>query len=124
MKVKKKIVVIEDDFDLAELLKILLEEINFEVVTFFDIQNVVTIKEQAEDASLFLVDVWINGEPKGIKQLELLNQSKEFLEVPKVIVSSDEDIIEKIKKKDYGVSAFICKPYSIEKIIETIQIFT
>lgn len=124
MKDKNIIVIIEDDFDSAELLKILLEEINFKVVIFFNIQDIATIKEQAEDASIFLVDVWINGEPKGIKQLELLNESAEFSDIPKVILSSDDNIIEEIKKKNYRVSSFIHKPFSIEKIIETIQKFT
>jgi len=121
----KKILVIEDDRDIADLVKFVLEATNsFEVATILDSEKAYdTAVEYRPDAILLDLSM-----PKmdGWAVFDLIRKDASFAHVPIAILTArsqdfDEMITLYIKKAD----AFISKPFGKQELIDkTNELFT
>ena len=119
---KQKIVLIEDDETLAEVLYSELAEAGFEVVPAFDgKEGLKQVREKQPD--LVLLDL-ILPEMHGFEVLEELKKSPETEKIPVIILSllgEDEDIKKGLK---LGASDYIVKSsHAVAEIIEKIKNF-
>lgn len=102
-----KILIIEDDFELSNELKILLDNNGYHGIILQDLQNALEniIKINPD---LILLDIklpYLNGQ-------QLLKQIRKNSNVPVIMVTSKDSEINEILAMSYGADDYITKPYN------------
>ena len=102
-----KILIIEDDFELSNELKILLDNNGYHGIILQDLQNPLEniIKINPD---LILLDIklpYLNGQ-------QLLKQIRKNSNVPVIMVTSKDSEIDEILAMSYGADDYITKPYN------------
>jgi len=114
---KKKILVVDDELDVAKALKIRLKASGYNVVVAYDsIQGFMMANKEKPD--LIILDIVIPG-GGGFVVAERLKQSAATHHIPIIFltgISGGEDRAYKI-----GASGYVMKPYQPEKLLETIH---
>ncbi|GHB35365.1 LytR/AlgR family response regulator transcription factor [Mongoliitalea lutea] len=109
----KKILIVEDEKDLAENLRDLLEALGYVVVKVFDQAQFVLEYLKTEAVDLILMDVMIKGSMDGIKLTEEIKKSHP---IPVVFITafSDQGVLERISKGKY--EGYLLKPFSLQAL--------
>lgn len=117
MKENAKILVVDDDSGIGEMLKTLLE--------FYDYKVTVTERpEETEqliaehDIDLVMLDMLISG-VNGTDVCARLRQNEETKDVPVLMMSALHDAGSKCRKA--GANDFIAKPFEMDDLIEKIN---
>ena len=102
-----KILIMEDDFELSNELKILLDNNGYHGIILQDLQNALEniIKINPD---LILLDIklpYLNGQ-------QLLKQIRKNSNVPVIMVTSKDSEIDEILAMSYGADDYITKPYN------------
>jgi len=111
-----KILVIEDDSNIRETLKLVLESENHEVHTATD--GIAGLKSlaQLETPDLIMTDI-IMPKMGGLEFLNSLQSYPEYAKIP-VIFLSGEELPQEINQP------FLIKPFSIDDLIELLSQYT
>ena len=112
------ILVIEDEFDIQELLKNYLEEDGYQVLCASDgVQAVNLFEKKKENIDLVLLDVML---PKidGFGVLELIRNSSS---VPVIMLTALEDEKYQLRGYDLQVDEYVTKPFSMQVLLRKIQ---
>ena len=113
---KKKILIIEDEIEIAELEKDYLELSEFEV----DIEpNGSKGLEMAlgQDYSLIVLDLML----PGTDGFEICKQVREKKDVPILMVSARKDDIDKIRGLGLGADDYMTKPFSPSELVARVK---
>jgi CheY-like chemotaxis protein len=114
---KKKILVVDDELDVAKAIKIRLKTCGYNVVFAYDsVQGFMMANKEQPD--LIILDIMIPG-GGGFVVAERLKQSAATQHIPIIFltgISGGEDKAYKI-----GASGYLMKPYQPEKLLETIH---
>lgn len=102
-----KILIIEDEIELREELKILLEDNGYQVIVLRYFENA---KKDilGMDVDLILLDIkipYINGQ-------QLLKEIRKESDIPIIMVTSKNTEIDEVLSMSYGADDYIVKPYS------------
>lgn len=117
MEQKKRILVIDDDSGIGEMLKTLLEFYDFEV----------TVSEKPDEAEeiiseknidVVILDMLISG-VNGTDVCRRLRKNESTADIPILMMSALHDAGKKCKEA--GADDFIAKPFEMEDLIETIN---
>ncbi|MGD2279073.1 MAG: response regulator [Candidatus Omnitrophota bacterium] len=115
----KKVLIIEDDLDMARSLGEILQREGLEVVYASEgYQSVELAHEKKPD--LVILDLVIPlGD--GLWVLQKLREFPGTKDIPVVIItgSSDEKFMQRVKKE--GVDAFLSKPFDVDRLLSTID---
>ncbi len=115
----KKILVVEDAKDIADLVKLVLETDAFEVETVQDSRQALpTAKEWEPDA--ILLDITM-PELSGWDVLNLLRKEKQFDNVPIAMLTGRTDEFEEMISKVMNVDDFIKKPFGKQELIDKVH---
>lgn len=114
---KKKILVAEDDKAIIEVVKIILENDGYEVLTA-DQGEIVhkTIKEHKPD--VILLDIWLYGEDGGQIARHIKTKSATS-HIPIILMSANNET-EKITK-EVGANDFLLKPFNIDDLLYIVR---
>lgn len=113
---KKRILIIEDDFSIAELQKDYLEVADFEVNVCTDgLEGMRAL--QTEDYDLLILDIML----PGMSGLEILRSMKEDKDIPVLLVSAKKEEIDKIKGLSLGADDYITKPFSPGELVARVK---
>lgn len=117
-----KVMVIEDDENMLEVLRMFLELEGFEVIQSNSKEDFESIEDilrfiQMESPELLVMDVHLNN----IDGFDLLRRLKKDVTFPKVhvLMSSGVDFSDRCERE--GADGFILKPYMPEELIEYIH---
>jgi len=116
---KKKILVVEDEKELSDMLKLRLENEGYEVVQAYDGEDgLAKVKETKPD--LITLDVKM---PKmnGYEVCKTLKSNDKFKHIPILMVSVRYTGKEKQFGLDAGADAYIGKPYEAEILLAKIK---
>lgn len=118
--IKKKILVVEDDFTNRELIKIYLSE--YYSLVFAASANEALKAVDKDQFALCLIDINLGSKPNGIELLGLIN--KKYSETP-VAIAMTAYYLNSTEKEclDAGFNHFISKPLKRKKLLETIDSF-
>jgi DNA-binding response OmpR family regulator len=116
---KRKIVLIDDDQGIREVISIILEENNFDVVTIDQDKNIERILAK-EKPELILLDIWIAGKD-GRNILKRLKSNPDFAAIPVIMISAKND--GSVLAKEAGAEDFVTKPFEIDDLLTKIQHF-
>jgi DNA-binding response OmpR family regulator len=112
----KRILIIEDDYSIAELQKDYLEVAGFDVNICSDgLAGLQALKDNEFD--LLILDIML----PGIDGLEILRSMKEDREIPVLLVSAKKEEIDKIKGLSLGADDYITKPFSPGELVARVK---
>jgi len=112
---KKKVLIVEDEHDLAELLSYHLQKENYETV-------IASSGEEAIDAvqchklDAVLLDIMLPG-LNGWEVCRILRESTEGRSLPIIVVTSLSDEEARIRGLSLGADDYVSKPYSIKELL-------
>lgn len=116
---RKKIAIIEDDIDLNEFYKKILNDHNFECASYLNAEDFEKeILEMEDEFNLILCDYLLPGK-NGIDLFLSLNSKGIF--VPFILITGINDINLAIRAMKFGVSDFILKPFDKELLLNLIK---
>jgi CheY-like chemotaxis protein len=113
----KKILVIEDDTSIRELLVELLESEGYEVSSAVNGLEGILKLQSKQYPDLILIDLMMpvmDGYTFRTKQLE----NPEWAKIPTIVMSAEANAKEKMK--DYKITAFLSKPVELDTILNAV----
>lgn len=123
---KKKVLLIEDDQDLSDVLRIRFEKNGFEVVTLFDGTEAVRVAKE-ENPDLILLDIFM-PEMDGFTTLKTLKSEKTpargsarlVSEIPAIVMTGKAPMMEEMARFE-GACEFLTKPVDIEHLFSRVK---
>lgn len=109
---RKKILVVEDEKNIAELERDYLEANGYEVEIAFDGKSGLD-RALESDFDLVILDVML----PGIDGFEVCRQIRKSKECPVLMVSAKKDDIDKIRGLGLGADDYITKPFSPSELV-------
>lgn len=104
---------VEDEKDLAKLIKKYLEKEGYNVITYFLGEDV--LNSDISEVHLWILDIMLGGSINGydlIKEIKTQNES-----VPVIFSSARDQDIDKIMGLELGGDDYIAKPYSPRELV-------
>jgi DNA-binding response OmpR family regulator len=116
---KKKILIIEDDYDLSALMIRHLHSADYDVISVGDaIQGVQFAKKEIPD--LIVLDLMIPG-GGGLSVLERLSRLPETQNIPVIVLTGIHDEGIKGKVLQAGAAQYLEKPYNAQELLKSIE---
>ena len=110
-----KILVVDDDNAINELIKINLELQGYEVVQAFNgIEGFALAKQ--EEPSLIILDVMM-PEVDGFTVAQRIRQCPEIAETPIIMLTARDEIEDKVNGLDLGADDYLTKPFAIQELL-------
>jgi DNA-binding LytR/AlgR family response regulator len=119
MKIKSKILIVEDEPIIASDIEMTLEELGYQVVGIEDnAEDALTLIEKTHP-DLVLLDINLEGDIDGIMLAEDINSQ---FQIPFVFLTSNADKLTINRVKRTNPSGFIVKPFSEKDLQSNIEI--
>lgn len=116
--IKQKILVVDDEESLCEILKFNLEMVGFDVDTAFSAEK--ALKLSIKDYDLILLDIMM-GKMSGIKMAQILKSKKETAKIPIIFCTAKDTENDTITGLNLGADDYITKPFSIREVIARVK---
>lgn len=113
-----KILVVEDDININQLLKTALEKAGYEVIQAFSGSEAILILKMESSISLVLLDLMLPGLPGE----EVLKSIREKGDLPVIVLTAKDSLDEKIGMLTQGADDYITKPFEIPEVLARIQV--
>ncbi|MDN5476079.1 MAG: response regulator [Chryseobacterium sp.] len=114
---KKKVVLIQDNEEILEIMDQVLEEEGFDVTSSLTTEPIEKIDEIEPD--VVIVDDHIRGDKKGSKVIEELKTDPQTEDVSAVLTSTSFDLPK--KAKECKADDYIEKPFDIDHMINVVK---
>ncbi len=115
--IMKKILVVDDEEDLCEILSFNLKNANFEVDVAYSAEEAFVKLKNKYD--LLLLDVMMNG-ISGFKFAELLRKDYNN-DVPIIFITARDSEMDKLSGFRIGADDYITKPFSIKEVLARVS---
>ncbi len=112
----KHIMLVEDEVELAELVRDYLEAAGFEVSMFHDGQDAYTQFQQRKP-SLMILDLMV---PR-MDGLTICRKVREQSDLPIIMVTARTEEIDRVLGLNMGADDYICKPFSPKELVARVQ---
>ncbi len=116
---KIKILVVDDEKNIVELLKINLERYGYDVISAYTGMEAITLTS-TDTPDLILLDVML-PDSDGIKICSMIRSNEKTSDIPIIMVSAKSEEEDKIEGLIAGADDYITKPFSIKEIEARIQ---
>lgn len=113
---KKKVLIIENDRDIRDLVEYILEEEGFNALSIPEPERLAVVLEFGPD--VILIDEFVNNKP-GHRLCLKIKQAEELDHIPVIILSTAQDIeliVTECKANDY-----IKKPFDVQEMIDKVM---
>lgn len=110
-----KIVLVEDELSLNNLLKNYLEKEGYNVVTFTKGQDALDYIEKYNDINVWILDIMLEDDITGYDIIKEIRSKNE--EVPIIFSSARDQSVDKIMGLELGGDDYIAKPYSPKELV-------
>ncbi len=114
---RKKILVVEDEHDIAELIRLHLQDLNYDVTVARD-GNTGLRKSSAGSWDLIILDLRLPG-VDGLEICRRLRQRSEY--VPILILTSKSSELDRVVGLEIGADDYVTKPFSILELMARIK---
>ena len=111
----KRILIVEDEMDLAQMMAERLTLMGYEVAIVGDAMGGVK-KTYEFEPHLILLDLMMPG-GGGLYFMERLKRSNHATQIPIIVLTGMHDDDYKKKVREFGVHAYLEKPYSVENLL-------
>lgn len=114
-----RILVVDDDKDILEVLQFILEDSGYEVDILSDGKYLFE-KIKANTPNLILLDIML-GAFDGRELCKDIKRNIETHNIPVVLISASHNIAELVNPQE-APNAFIAKPFDIDELLEIVKI--
>jgi CheY-like chemotaxis protein len=117
----KRILIVEDDNSIRELLVELLQSEGYEVASAVNGLEGLKYLQTQKNPDLILIDLMMpvmDGYSFRTEQLK----NPEWSKIPVVVMSAEANAKEKMK--NFGITAFLAKPVELDTILKTVERFS
>ncbi|MBF7017127.1 response regulator transcription factor [Staphylococcus durrellii] len=111
-----KILIVEDEQNLARFIELELQHENYDVDIEYDGQQGLD-KALSNTYDLILLDLML----PSINGLEICRQIRQQQNTPIIIITAKSDTYDKVAGLDYGADDYIVKPFDIEELLARIR---
>ena len=116
---KPKILIIDDEIHIVELIKFNLETSGYEVDIAYDgLDGYLKIKENTPH--LVLLD-WMLPNISGIDMLKKIRSEKKLSDIPVIMLTAKNMESDKIEGLELGADDYITKPFSIKELLARVS---
>jgi twitching motility two-component system response regulator PilG len=116
---RKKVLVVEDSSTTRKVIAITLSQNGYDVVEARDgIEALNILNEDRPD--LILLDI-ILPKMDGYKVLAIVKENPELKQTPVIMLTSRDGLINKVKGRMAGSTAYLTKPFNPQKLVDTIE---
>jgi DNA-binding response OmpR family regulator len=115
----KQILLVDDELDLVDMIKLRLETNDYGVIVAYDGQEALE-KARKERPDLIILDLML---PKidGFKVCRMLKFDEKYKNIPIIIFSARAQEFDKKMGKEVGADAYIIKPFDFQALLVTIK---
>ena len=115
----KKILIVDDEQDIVESLKFVLEVSGFMCYTAYNGEDGLRLaKEIMPD--LIILDVMMT-KINGYKISRLLKYDNKYKDIPIIMVTARSQMEDKMIGEETGVNEYITKPFELEQIVKKVE---
>ncbi|MDR0434119.1 MAG: response regulator transcription factor [Gracilibacteraceae bacterium] len=111
----EKILLIEDEEKMARMVELELCHEGYSVLKALDGLSGLTLAEK--DVDLVLLDVML----PGLSGLEVLRRLRKISDVPVILLTARDAVVDKVAGLDAGADDYITKPFAIEELLARIR---
>lgn len=115
---KLRILVVDDEESLCEILKFNLERAGYDVVTKHSAESALTLDLSTFD--LMILDIMM-GELSGFSLAKIIRERAETAATPIIFCSALDSEQDKIKGLDIGADDYISKPFSVAEVLARVR---
>ena len=115
----RKVLIVEDDSNIAELLHLYLEKEGFETAVAGDGGKGVELFRSFHP-ELVLLDVMLPGED-GVSLLRRMKASPNFRDIPVVMATARGAEYDKIQSLDLGADDYLVKPFGVMEMVSRVK---
>jgi len=116
---KKKILLVDDEKDLVDMVKMRLEASGYEIVPAYDGQEALD-KARNINPDLIILDVML---PKmdGYKICRMLKFDEKYKKIPIIMFTARVQESDRLTGQQVGADAYITKPFEPQALLDKIQ---
>ncbi len=118
MKINKKILLIDDEPDLHNIVKYNLNASGFQMESAYSAEEALNMN--LNDFSLILLDIMMDG-LDGMELLHILKTDPEKRKIPVMLLTAKNDEMDKIIGLETGADDYITKPFSPRELVARIK---
>src|SRR5699024_2320967 len=111
-----KILVVEDEKPIADILKFNLEKEGYEVICVHDGNEAIEIAEE-EEPDLILLDLMLPGKDG----YEVLREIRKTQTMPIIMVTAKDSEIDKVLGLELGADDYVTKPFSNRELLARVK---
>ena len=113
----KSILIYDDDQDILEICRYILEAKDYKVITKTNCRDVINdIRNNRPD--IIIMDNWI-PDMGGVQATQAIRKDPEFASIPVILFSANKDI--RLLVEEAGADAFIEKPFNIPQLEQLVE---
>jgi len=116
---KQRILIVEDDLDLAEMLDAYFRVQNYEVVTAAWGEEAIRISTE-EVVNLIVLDIRL-PDINGYEVVRQLRSQRRTQDVPIIFLTEKRDRVDKLQGLELGVVDYITKPFQVDELLARVQ---
>ena len=116
MKPMERILIIEDEEKIARFIELELQFEGYEVEKAFEGRAGLALA-QAQPFDLILLDIML----PGLNGIEVLRRIRQFSNVPVILLTARDTVVDKVTGLDGGADDYITKPFAIEELLARIR---
>ena len=113
----KKILIVDDDLEILELIKKLLEQHHFTVITASGGSSLLKCLDQHDDIELIVLDVMLE-DADGIS---LCKEIRKRSTVPIILLTSNQSESDRVIGLEFGADDYMHKPFNPRELVARIQ---
>ena len=115
----KKILIVDDEADIIEILQFILEAEGFKCITAFDGEEGLKLAREIHP-DLIILDVMM---PKinGYKISRLLKYDNKYKDIPILMITARSQEEDKIIGEETGADEYITKPFNVDFVVEKVK---
>jgi len=113
----KRIVVVDDDYKIRELLKTYLEKNNYQVEVAGDGESFLTLFRQTADISLIVLDIMLPGQDG----FSVCQKVRAVSDVPIIMLTANAEETDRVVGLEMGADDYIAKPFSPRELLARIK---
>ena len=114
----QRILAVDDNEDILEVIKLILEDYGYEVATLAD-GNLLFDKVEETHPDLVLLDVML-GNIDGRELCREMKTRIETKDIPVILVSASHQVSERISLNGGAPDDFLAKPFNISDLLEKV----
>jgi len=116
---KRRILVVDDEEDVTDLVRYHLEAEGFQVECINDPNLILGVARDFQP-NLFILDVMMPG-LNGMQICRMIRSDKKLMEVPIVFLTAKSEEEDRITGLETGADDYICKPFNIKELVLRIK---